>query len=217
MIYNFEKIKLLKTFYRLNSQKQRLIASNKINKKYKLLIQKKCFKERLFITEFLKKKLNSMSSDLNPVEFSSFKNIIKKEPLSIYNTTIKNIKKIKNIDPKWVDLCGILIINSGANNISFTFTNFKYEVIYPYSCGRLENIKKSNRSNYFMMLETITSFLKFLESKGVSKIQVNLKGSSLIKKVLIKGLLSSTIRVLNFNALNSVSHNGCRPKKYRRI
>ena len=32
MIYNFEKTKLLKTFYRLHSQKQRLIASNKINK-----------------------------------------------------------------------------------------------------------------------------------------------------------------------------------------
>ena len=68
-----------------------------------------------------------------------------------------------------------------------------------------------------MMLETITSFLKFLESKDVSKIQVNLKGSSLIKNVLIKGFRSSTIKVLNFNAFNSIPHNGCRPKKYRRV
>lgn len=144
-----------------------------------------------------------------------FKNGFKNN-LKILDKNKKNRRiKIFHYDESLIN--GILHIKASLNNVILTYTDLMGKPIYWYSCGRIPNIKKGSRSNYFIILETIKSFGLFLRSKNIIKIVIKFNGFGLIKKTLFKALKQTKLKVVSIHNITPLPHNGCRLKKYRRL
>jgi small subunit ribosomal protein S11 len=133
----------------------------------------------------------------------------------IINDKKKEISKNNKLNK--VTIHGILCATSTVNNLILTYTDLLGNPLYWYSCGRIPNIQKGSRSNYFIILETIEKFSLYLESKNIKNIHIKVKGFGLIRKTLLKALKKTNLQVFNFYNVTLLPHNGCRPKKYRRI
>jgi small subunit ribosomal protein S11 len=133
--------------------------------------------------------------------------------------SINTKKIIKKKKTKLKDVQGILNISSTFNNVIFTYTDMLGKPLYWYSCGCLPNIKKKKglRSKYLTILEAITTFSNKLKNNNVKTIIIKLNGVGLLRKTLFKGLKSYKFTVYKIYNKTSVPHNGCRPKKYRRL
>ena len=73
----------------------------------------------------------------------------------IINDKKKEISKNNKLNK--VTIHGILCATSTVNNLILTYTDLLGNPLYWYSCGRIPNIQKGSRSNYFIILETIES------------------------------------------------------------
>lgn len=138
----------------------------------------------------------------------------------------KIMKTIKTVKTKKIEYgqlfpqyCGWLKITSSLNNLILTFTDLNGNVKYSLSSGQKTNGKKGARSNYFVMLNTITAFCDMIskKEKNPKKINVSFKGHNLIEKLFTKGLKKKSIEIGMLYNTTSIPHNGCRLKKYRRI
>jgi small subunit ribosomal protein S11 len=133
-----------------------------------------------------------------------------------YNYFIKRKKKPKILKTKIVYIKGFLNLTYTLNNTLMVYTDLTGKTLYSYSCGRLPNVKKSNRSNYYNILNAINKFSSFLYKKNIKHIYLKLNGIGLTRKTLIKSIKKSKLKIYKIYNLTSKPHNGCKPKKYRR-
>lgn len=120
--------------------------------------------------------------------------------------------KIKNE----TDLC-IVHINSTVNNTIVTATDISGKVIGSRSVGSSLKSKRGKRSvpqGSLLSGELIGSFLK---EKGFYTTQVRIKGFGGGRESAVQGLISSGINIIEILDITRAPHNGCRPKKIRRI
>ena len=115
------------------------------------------------------------------------------------------------------------IINFGKVNISCfvnnTFLSLKDKddkLLLNISCGNL-GYKGSKRSTYFAIQKTAEFFGRKIKDLGYNLLFISFKGFGFGRVAAIKGLKKKN---LNFKVLvdsTPVPHNGCRPKKRRRV
>ena len=120
--------------------------------------------------------------------------------------------KIKNE----TDLC-IVHVNSTVNNTIVTATDVNGKVLSSRSVGSSLKSKRGKRSvpqGSLLSGEIVGSFLK---EKGFTTTQVRIKGFGGGRDSAIQGLISSGIDIVEILDITRAPHNGCRPKKVRRI
>lgn len=111
---------------------------------------------------------------------------------------------------------GILTVFSNANNTHLVFKSFNGSSFFKSSLGMLKNSvvrKKSTYANYLLG----QFFGKKLYQQNIVKVDIVFKGFGRGHNDLLVGLREQKISFNNYFQLIQSPHNGCRPKKARRL
>lgn len=126
-------------------------------------------------------------------------------------TKTKKTKKTKQIPTS-----GIVYISAGFNNTLVTVTDDSGNTLFSGSAGR-SGFKGSRKSTPYAATKSAESVAQLAYSQGMKEVAVFVKGPGLGRISSIKALKTAGLRVTSIADVTPIPHNGCRPKKKRRI
>lgn len=111
---------------------------------------------------------------------------------------------------------GKVFVSSSYNNTILTLTNSKGQVLAWKSAGSVgfKGAKKSTSFAASRVAETIANACKKM---GIDKIEVFIKGIGAGRESAVRTLVTQGINVTLIKDVTPIPHNGCRPKKVRRV
>ncbi len=120
-------------------------------------------------------------------------------------------KKIKNRVSK-----GRVYINSTYNNTIVTITDTAGSTLAWGSAGRA-GFKGSKKSTPYAGGKTMEDALARIRDRGLSEVDVFIRGIGSGRESAVRALQSSGLAVLSIKDLTPIPHGGVRPKKVRRV
>ncbi|MDR2883648.1 MAG: 30S ribosomal protein S11 [Deferribacteraceae bacterium] len=111
---------------------------------------------------------------------------------------------------------GIAHINSSFNNTHVTFSDMKGNVVC-WATGGTQNFKNSRKSTPFAAQLAAESAAKKAADAGMREVEVSIKGPGSGRESAIRAIQAVGIKVTLIKDITPVPHNGCRPRKKRRI
>ncbi|MCH9634672.1 MAG: 30S ribosomal protein S11 [Chlamydiae bacterium] len=114
-------------------------------------------------------------------------------------------------------------VPTGIANVKATFNNTIVSICDPMgnviswaSAGKV-NFSGSRKSTAFAATVAAQSAAKAAVARGMKEIEVNLKGPGAGRESAVRGLQSSGLLITIIRDRTPVPHNGCRPRKRRRV
>jgi len=124
--------------------------------------------------------------------------------------------KIKKKDKKNIPL-GKAYIQATYNNTIVTLTDMQGNVISWATAGG-EGFKGSRKSTPFAAQMAAKSAAdRAMETAGLQSIEVYVKGPGIGREAAVRSLFQSGLNISIIKDVTPVPHNGCRPKKRRRV
>ncbi len=123
--------------------------------------------------------------------------------------------KAKKTEKKNV-VSGRVYITAGFNNTLITVTDAEGNTIASGSSGRA-GFKGSRKSTPYAATKATETAAAIASSRGLREVAVVLKGPGLGRIASVKALKSAGLNVISISDATAIPHNGCRPKKRRRI
>lgn len=120
---------------------------------------------------------------------------------------IKVAKKIKE---------GKIYIFSSYNNTILTLTDLRGNVLYWTSAGRI-GFKGTKKGTPFAASKAAEVMVQAVKKLGIEKFQVLVKGIGSGRESAIRSLAARYLDIISIKDVTPVPHNGCRPKKPRRV
>jgi small subunit ribosomal protein S11 len=111
----------------------------------------------------------------------------------------------------------ILYVSSSLNNTFVTLTNLKGKARHVRSAGLCGFQTKKKRSTKFAVKAILNSVAKFARDQRVRKVFLCLKGFAKFRRYVAKSLKNKNIQVVGIRDITPNPHNGCRPRKKRRV
>ena len=133
------------------------------------------------------------------------KKIMKNKPL------VKSKKRVNKSVPS-----GIANVKATFNNTIITITDPAGNVIAWSSAGKA-NFSGSRKSSAFAATVAAQDAAKAASSFGLEEVEVNLKGPGAGRESAVRGLQSAGLTITVIRDKTPVPHNGCRPRKRRRV
>lgn len=111
---------------------------------------------------------------------------------------------------------GKIFVSSSYNNTIVTLTNARGQVLAWKSAGSVgfKGTKKSTSFAASRVAETIANTCKKI---GIDKIEVLIKGIGAGRESAVRTLVAQGLNVISIKDITPVPHNGCRPRKVRRV
>ena len=128
--------------------------------------------------------------------------------------TVKD-KKVKR--EKKVEAFGIVHIKASFNNTIVTITDRNGNTLSWASAGLDGDYKSSKKSTPFAAQIASEKASKKAFEMGVREVDVYVKGPGMGRESSIRAVESSGLKVKLIKDVTPMPHNGCRPKKRRRI
>lgn len=125
-------------------------------------------------------------------------------------------EKKKTKKKEKVDAIGVAHIKASFNNTIITLTDNYGNVLSWATCGRM-GFKGSRKSTPFAAQQAGTSAAKAAMELGLQKVSVLVKGPGSGRESAIRSLQAAGLMVMSIRDITPLPHNGCRPKKRRRI
>ena len=122
----------------------------------------------------------------------------------------KKKKKLK-VDPE-----GIGYIKSTFNNTVITLTD-KYGNTIAWASSGVVGFKGSRKNTPFAAAQAAEKAAQEALSRGMSKIEVRIKGPGGGRESAVRALQSAGLEITSIMDLTPIPHNGCRPPKKRRV
>lgn len=107
-------------------------------------------------------------------------------------------------------------IKSTFNNTIVSITDPKGNVIVWKSSGQM-GFKGSRKSTPFAAQRAAEEAAKVAQEHGVRKVAVFAKGPGSGRETAIRSLTAAGLEVTSIQDVTPVPHNGCRPRKRRRV
>ncbi|MCH9632360.1 MAG: 30S ribosomal protein S11 [Chlamydiae bacterium] len=114
-------------------------------------------------------------------------------------------------------------VPSGVAHVKATFNNTIVSICDPLgnviswaSAGKV-NFSGSRKSSAFAATIAAQSAAKTAMTRGMKEVEVNLKGPGAGRESAVRGLQSSGLLITIIRDKTPVAHNGCRPRKRRRV
>ncbi|MDR0644556.1 MAG: 30S ribosomal protein S11 [Treponema sp.] len=126
-----------------------------------------------------------------------------------------NTKKQKRKEKKSV-YEGKVFIQATFNNTIVTITDLRGNAISWASSGQLKFNGAKKSTPFAAQAVTETAAAKAMQS-GLREVHVYVKGPGMGRESAIRQLGSMGIKVRSINDVTPIPHNGCRPRKTRRI
>ena len=113
---------------------------------------------------------------------------------------------------------GRVYIQASFNNTIITVTDKKGNVLSWSSSGSMQGFRGAKKSTPFAaQLVSETAAKKAVETYGLKDVDVFVKGPGVGRESAIRALDSVGLKVNIIKDITPVTHNGCRPKKRRRV
>jgi len=112
---------------------------------------------------------------------------------------------------------GKIFISSSYNNTILTLTNSKGQVLAWKSAGSV-GFKGTKKSTSFAASRVAEAIANICKKIGViDKIEVLVKGIGAGRESAVRALITQGLNVVSIKDITPIPHNGCRPKKVRRV
>ncbi len=125
-------------------------------------------------------------------------------------------KKTKKVPAFFKSGQGRMYVMSTFNTTRVTFTDVNGNVVSWSSAGTC-GFKGSKRSTPFAATTIIEEGLRRAKTAGLTSVAVYLKGPGTGKDAAIRVLKTSGLDISLLADITPIPHNGCRPKKPRRV
>ena len=111
---------------------------------------------------------------------------------------------------------GIVHVRATFNNTLVTITDTNGEVICKESCGTM-GFKGSRKSTPFAAQRAAETAARAARKLGMTEVEVRIKGPGSGRESAVTALQSAGLKVLSIEDVTPIPHNGCRPRKRRRV
>lgn len=122
----------------------------------------------------------------------------------------RRIKGAKNVP------YGIAFIKTTFNNCIVSLTDMKGQVISWSSAGRC-GFKGSRKSTAFAATTVAQEAARAAISHGMNEVEVRVQGPGAGRESAVRAIQAAGLRVSAIKDTTPVPHNGCRPRKQRRV
>jgi small subunit ribosomal protein S11 len=150
----------------------------------------------LNVQEKLTKKYDSYFSEFFGEEKNFAKDLIK------YGTQVKTLQ-------------GILYIKFSSNNTLIVLTDLSGRIVFWKSAGQV--IKGATKSGRFAKEVLLGECIKMIKDSNYSRLSLHINGQTFFKRKMFRMLKKAKLKIFVATDVTGVPHNGCRPKKFRRI
>ncbi len=124
----------------------------------------------------------------------------------------KTKKKEKKIAP-----VGKAFVQATYNNTIITITDMNGDVVAWASSGA-EGFKGSRKSTPFAaQMAAKAAAQNAIDNAGMQSIEVFVKGPGIGREAAVRSLFQAGLNITKIKDVTPVPHNGCRPKKRRRV
>lgn len=111
---------------------------------------------------------------------------------------------------------GIVHVRATFNNTIISITDLAGNVVSWASAGKA-NFSGSRKSSAFAATVAAQSAARDAMSYGMKECEVNLRGPGSGRESAVRGIMSAGLSVSIIRDKTPVPHNGCRPRKRRRV
>jgi small subunit ribosomal protein S11 len=113
---------------------------------------------------------------------------------------------------------GKVYVQASFNNTIVTVTDKKGNVLSWSSSGSMQGFRGAKKSTPFAaQVVSESAAKKAIESYGLKDVDVFVKGPGVGRESAIRALDACGLKVNIIKDITPVPHNGCRPKKRRRV
>jgi small subunit ribosomal protein S11 len=130
-------------------------------------------------------------------------------------TPKKAATRLKRKDRKNV-LTGVVHIASTFNNTIVTITDVAGNVLSWSSSGR-RGFKGSRKSTPYAAQMAAEDAARRAQEHGVKSVSIRVKGPGAGREAAMRALANVGFRVTSIRDVTPIPHNGCRPRKRRRV
>jgi len=125
-------------------------------------------------------------------------------------------KKKKTKKREKVEAAGAAFIQASFNNTIITLTDAYGNTISWSSSGKM-GFKGSRKNTPFAAQQAATQAAKTAIDLGLRKVSIQVKGPGGGRESAVRALAAAGLAVLSIKDTTPLPHNGCRPKKRRRV
>lgn len=111
---------------------------------------------------------------------------------------------------------GIAHVTASFNNTIVTITDVNGETISWSSAGAV-GFKGSRKATPFAATRAAEEAAQSAKKAGIQELEVRLRGAGGGRESAVTGIQSSGIKITAIEDRTPIPHNGCRPKKRRRV
>lgn len=111
---------------------------------------------------------------------------------------------------------GIAFIKTTFNNTIVSLTDMRGQVISWSSAGRC-GFKGSRKSTAFAATTVAQEAARVAISHGMNEVEVRVQGPGAGRESAVRAIQAAGLRVSAIKDTTPVPHNGCRPRKQRRV
>ncbi len=127
------------------------------------------------------------------------------------------VKKEVKVKSAITDIKGCKVyVSSSYNNTLITLTNSKGQVLAWKSAGSV-GFKGAKKATSFAASRVAESIANICKKLGVEKIEVLIRGIGAGRESAVRTLVTQGMNVVSIKDVTPIPHNGCRPKKVRRV
>ncbi len=117
---------------------------------------------------------------------------------------------------KRIDVQGVAHVNASFNNTIVSITDARGNVVSWSSPGNV-GFKGSRKSTPFAAQLASESAARKAFDLGLRRVDVRIRGAGAGRESAVRAIKNVGIEVMTIRDVTGVAHNGCRPKKKRRI
>lgn len=110
----------------------------------------------------------------------------------------------------------IVYIQASYNNTIITLTDSRGDVVAWSSAGHL-GFKGPKKSTPYAASQVVRSLLEKVADSGLKEVDVLVKGVGSGREAAIRAFGAQNVNVLTIRDITPIPHNGCRPRRPRRV
>jgi small subunit ribosomal protein S11 len=111
---------------------------------------------------------------------------------------------------------GRICVFSSYNNTILTLTDLQGNVLYWTSAGRI-GFKGTKKGTPFAASRTAEALMQVLKKMKIDRVEVLIKGIGSGRDSALRSLAARDLIIDSIKDVTPIPHNGCRPKKPRRV
>jgi small subunit ribosomal protein S11 len=130
--------------------------------------------------------------------------------------TKAKVSNQKKVNAKPFDPQGRVYVTATFNNTLITITDKVGNALLWGSAGAA-GFKGARKSTPFAATTTVDQVIRDAMSRGLQNVDVFIKGPGSGRDGAIRALKAAGVGITSISDVTPIAHNGCRPKKKRRV